>query len=132
MDEAGPALEIMIVDDEPAIRDVFSRFLARRGHQVVTCGSAEEGLRVAAARTTPLDVIVTDLLLPDMTGLEMARSLRERGFAAQIVVLTGEPNSESADIARGLSVHKYLAKPIRAGTLIDVVEEAGRIARAGR
>ncbi len=119
-------LAILIVDDEPAIREVFTRFLGRRGHEVVACGSAEEGLRVVRARGKSFDVVVTDLILPDMTGLDLARALRETNSEAQVILLTGEPNSESAGVAKELLVYRYLAKPIRAGALIDVVEEAGR------
>jgi DNA-binding NtrC family response regulator len=124
-------LAILIVDDEPAIREVFTRFLGRRGHDVVACGSAEEALQIASTRTTSFDVIVTDLILPDMTGLDLARALIESGSSAQVILLTGEPNRETADVARQLRVHRYLAKPIRAGALIDVVEEAGRVAHGG-
>ncbi len=121
---AGAPLAILVVDDEPAIRDVFSRFLARRGHRVVTCGTAGEG--IAAAEQAQFDVIVTDLLLPDLSGLEMARRLRASGCTSRLVVLTGEPGADTVDQARELSVFRYLAKPIRAGVLIDVVEEAGK------
>lgn len=121
---AGTPLAILVVDDEPAIRDVFSRFLARRGHRVVTCGTAGEG--IAAAEQARFDVIVTDLLLPDLSGLEMARRLRANGCTSRLVVLTGEPGADTVDQARELSVFRYLAKPIRAGVLIDVIEEAGK------
>lgn len=121
------SLAILIVDDEPAIREVFTRFLGRRGHDVTACGSAEEALRLTQARGSSFDVVVTDLLLPDRTGLDLARALAESGSTARIIVLTGEPNAETADVAKQLRVHRYLAKPIRAGALIDVIEEAGRL-----
>lgn len=122
-------LSILLVDDEPAIREVFTRFLARRGHSVIACATAEHGLEVAQQRKGEIDVVVTDLILPDMSGLDLARGLLACAPNARVILLTGEPNSESADSARELQVHKYLAKPIRAGALIDVVEEAGRLSR---
>lgn len=128
---AARSLSILIVDDEPAIREVFTRFLGRRGHDVAACGSAEEGLRVVRARGASFDVVVTDLILPDMTGLDLARGLKEMNSEAQVILLTGEPNRETADVARELNVYRYLAKPIRAGALIDVVEEAGRVRHGG-
>lgn len=130
MEEGAPdALSILIVDDEPAIREVFTRFLGRRGHEVVACGSAEEGLAVARTRERPFDVVVTDLILPDMTGIDLARGMKDMRSMAQVILLTGEPNRETASQAKELNVYRYLAKPIRAGALIDVVEEAGRVSR---
>lgn len=83
------------------------------------------------ARGASFDVVVTDLILPDMTGLDLARGLKEMNSEAQVILLTGEPNRETADVARELNVYRYLAKPIRAGALIDVVEEAGRVRHGG-
>jgi len=113
---------ILVVDDEPAIREVFSRFLERRGHAVITCGTAGEGITTAGAQT--FDVVVTDLVLPDMTGLDLASSLRDICPRSKVILLTGEPSDETARRADELGVYKYLAKPIRAAALIEVVEEA--------
>lgn len=113
---------ILVVDDEPAIRQVFSRFLERRGHDVVTCASATEG--IATATSNSFDVIVTDLVLPDMTGLDLARSLREICPQSRIILLTGEPSDDTARRADELNIYRYLAKPIRAAALIEVVEQA--------
>ena len=96
---------------------------------MVACGSAEEGLNVVRAREKSFDVVVTDLILPDMTGLDLARGMKEMNSQAQVILLTGEPNRETADEAKELNVYRYLAKPIRAGALIDVVEDAGRVKR---
>ncbi len=113
---------ILVIDDEPAIRNVFSHFLGRRGHRVVTCGSAKEGVREASAQH--FDVIVTDLILPDGTGLDLASDLQGICPSSKVILLTGEPSDETARRADDLHVFKYLAKPIRASALIEVVEEA--------
>lgn len=113
---------ILVIDDEPAIRNVFSHFLERRGHHVVTCGTAKEGVRIASSQT--FDVIVTDLILPDGTGLDLASDLQGVCPRSKIILLTGEPSDETARRADDLHVFKYLAKPIRASALIVVVEEA--------
>lgn len=69
-------------------------------------------------------MIVTDLVLPDGTGLDLARDLRTICPDSKVILLTGEPSDETARRADALNVFKYLAKPIRASALIDVVEEA--------
>lgn len=119
-----PQYNILIIDDEPAIRNVFCHFLTRRGHQVVACGSSAEARR--EAEKTRFDVIVTDLVLPDGTGLDLARDLRAVCPDAKVILLTGEPSDETARRADALDIFKYLAKPIRASALIEVIEEAAQ------
>ncbi len=118
-------ISILVVDDEPAIREVFKHFLARRGHTVVTCGTAEEALRSTEERE--FDVVVLDIVLPDMSGLEMAEALQRRNSRSNVIVLTGAPGQDEAVRARNLKIFRYLSKPIRATALIDIVEEAGSL-----
>lgn len=118
----GLSFSILVVDDEPAVREVFSRFLERRGHQVVTCGSAAEGFRQAEG--TAFDVIVCDLLLPDESGLVLVERLRKAHYNAKVILLTGKPSKEAAQRADELDVYAFIAKPIRASALIEVVEQA--------
>lgn len=118
------SFSILVVDDEPAVRQVFCRFLELRGHDVTACGSAEEALQLA--KQHEFKVIVCDLLLPDANGLELAAQLRRVPTQAAIIMLTGKPSEEAAKRARELKIHSFIAKPIRAAALIEVVEEAAR------
>ncbi len=118
-------ISILVVDDEPAIREVFKHFLVRRGHDVVTCGSAEEALKTTEQRE--FDVVILDLVLPDMSGIEMAETLQRRNSRSNVIVLTGAPGQDEVVKARQLKIFRYVSKPIRATALIDIVEEAGSL-----
>lgn len=117
------SISILVVDDEPAIREIFSHFLERRGHKVVTVGTASDALK--SASSVEFDVIVLDNILPDMRGLDLVEQLREHSKASKIILLTGAPGKETEARASELGIHMYLSKPIRASALIEVVEAAG-------
>jgi two-component system alkaline phosphatase synthesis response regulator PhoP len=118
-------ISILVVDDEPAIREVFKHFLVQRGHDVVTCGTAEEALQNAKQRE--FDVVILDVILPEMSGLEMAQELQRKNSRSNVIVLTGSPGQDEEVRSRRLKIFRYLSKPIRASVLIDVVEEAGSL-----
>lgn len=118
-------ISVMVVDDEPAIREVFKYFLAGRGHQVVTCGTGKEALQ--NARASEFDVIVLDALLPDMSGVDLIDELRAISAGARIIFLTGAQSDELENSARQREIFDYLSKPIRASALMEVVEAAGSL-----
>jgi DNA-binding NtrC family response regulator len=118
-------ISILVVDDEQAIREVFKHFLVQRGHDVVTCGTAEEALQNAEQRE--FDVVILDVILPEMSGLEMAQELQRKNSRSNVIVLTGSPGQDEEVRSRRLKIFRYLSKPIRASVLIDVVEEAGSL-----
>lgn len=118
-------ISILVVDDEPAIREVFKHFLVQRGHEVVTCGSAEEALQNTEEQE--FDVVVLDLVLPQMSGLQVVEELRRKNSRSSVIVLTGAPEQNPEVASRRLKIYRYLSKPIRASALIEVVEEAGSL-----
>ena len=116
-DEAGARL--LVVDDEPSIVELLSTALRFLGHEVVTANSGSQGLQVAL-RWQP-DLLVLDVMLPDLDGFEVARRLRESGLDVPVVFLTARdevPNrvKGSADgyINRGYlnaALHDLAASP---------------------
>ncbi len=116
-----PQASILIVDDEPAVRDVFTRFFELSGFSVRTAATAEDGEREAL--DGQFAVIVADLNLPDATGLQLAERLRSQNCRSKFILLTGEPSQETVARARELQISRYLSKPVRASVLIEVVRE---------
>ena len=88
---------MLVVDDEPMVRDVLARYLAKEGFAVETAEDGEAALR-AYERTTP-DLVLLDLMLPRVDGLEVFRRMRERGPAA-VIMLTAK--GEETDRVVGL------------------------------
>ena len=109
---------ILVVDDEPDILELVQYNLSKAPYDVVGVASGEEAL--AQARTTPPDLIVLDLMLPGVDGLEVCKALKRdtRTAAIPIVILTAR--GEEADIVAGLELgaDDYLTKPFSPRVLL--------------
>jgi len=103
-----PEARVLVVDDEKALRDFIRRNLEVRGYQVQTAGNGLEAL--AAIGPGSFDLIILDLMMPNMDGLETARRVREQSIVP-IIVLTAL--GEQADKVRAfdIGVDDYLTKP---------------------
>ncbi len=100
---------VLLVDDDETFRRVLGGELARRGYAVVTAGSGEEAVEKAVK--APCDVILLDLRLPDLDGIEILRRLREREVGAGVIVLTGHGTIDTAIQAVRMGADEYLEKP---------------------
>ena len=111
---------ILVVDDEPDIATVLSRYLSAQGYKVSTAGGGSAMRKVLANAEAPVDLILLDLGLPDEDGLSLMRWLRERTKAA-VIVVTGR--GEQVDRIVGLEVgaDDYVTKPF------DIRELAARV-----
>jgi DNA-binding NtrC family response regulator len=101
---------ILVVDDEPIIRDSLAEFLEQEGFAVSACGSAEEGLRVASERQ--VDVALCDVQLPGMDGLQLLERLLKTSPGTFVLLITAYGTVESAVQAFQRGAHDYLMKPI--------------------
>ena len=102
-------MRILVVDDEPAVRDAVDRALRLEGHEVALAGDGRAALDAVA--TAPPDALVLDLLMPRVDGLEVCRRLRAAGDRTPVLVLTARDAVE--DRVRGLDAgaDDYLVKP---------------------
>ena len=102
-------MRILVVDDEPAVRDSLERALRLDGYEVELARDGDEGL--AKLRAAPPDALVLDLLMPGIGGLAMCRAIRADGDRTPVLVLTAR--DEVADRVAGLDAgaDDYLAKP---------------------
>lgn len=110
-----PPLDVLVVDDQEDIVDVIQRGLSQAGHRVTSASSGEEGLEKASIDS--FDVIVLDVMLPGMSGFDVARELRGRGVTTPILMLTARDDED--DVIHGLrqGADGYLPKPFRIGEL---------------
>jgi DNA-binding NtrC family response regulator len=101
---------ILVVDDDPWIRETFEHHLTRSGHQVATAAGAEEALR----RLAELDpaLVITDLRMPGMDGLELLRCAREANPEVDVLVITAHEDMRSAMEAMKAGAYDYLVKPL--------------------
>jgi response regulator RpfG family c-di-GMP phosphodiesterase len=115
---------ILVVDDEDAIRDLFSEWLRLAGHTCVGAGTAAEALTVAERERT--DVALLDLRMPGESGVWLARRLRESREDLAIIMATGAQSFEAAREGMRLGVLDYLLKPFSREELVDAVDRAVR------
>jgi PAS domain S-box-containing protein len=119
----GRALDILVVDDEAAIISFLTRFLTSRGHAVVGASDGMHALRIAEQFT--FDVVVCDLHMPEMDGVELIRRMRMLPSCAgtRYVLSSGDgPGSPMMGRAEALGVDGLLAKPYTIEQLVAVVE----------
>jgi CheY-like chemotaxis protein len=116
------AKRILVVDDEQIVRDSCMRALTDAGYAVRTVGSGHDALR--ACRDEPFDVMLTDLKMPDMDGLEVIQAVADEFPGIRVVVITGYPSRESIEKAEKLGVSDYLEKPLSPARLSAATEEA--------
>ncbi len=115
--------QILLVDDDDAVRKVMERVLARAGFTVESVGSASEGLdRLRRGRR--FDAIVTDLMMPQMDGMQLLRFVRQMDLDVPMIIVTGKPTLESALESMELGGFRYLPKPVENQRLVDVVRDA--------
>ena len=99
---------ILIVDDERSIRELLEIFLKKEGFAVTSANSAEQGLQLT--KTNEFDLIVSDIKMADMTGIDLLREVREQGFAGQFILLTAFATAETAIQALKMGAYDYIIK----------------------
>lgn len=117
-----PRRRILVVEDDPRVRDVLYQALAMAGYDVVATADGEEALAAYAA--APTDLIITDLLMPRKDGVETIRGLRRQHPAAKVIAVTaarGRFNRLTA--ARHVGAHHTLLKPFGMGDLLTLVRD---------
>ena len=108
-------MRVLVVDDEPKLADLLRRWLREAGILADTTRRGEDALWMAA--TTVYDVIVLDLALPGIDGLETCRRLREAGMEAPILILTARDAVEYRIAGLEIGADDYLTKPFDFGEL---------------
>lgn len=125
MMELNGGKTIMIVEDEPRTRTGLHKTLERWAagrHRVVAVDSASAALKWIDAE--PVDLIVTDIRMPEMDGLTLLKEVRERGKQTEAIILSGYPEFDYAQEAIRLGVVNYLVKPVHKQKMIDAVAQA--------
>jgi two-component system response regulator PilR (NtrC family) len=118
----APKTRVLVVDDELSMREMLSIMLGKEGHEVVTAASRSEAARVLERGA--VDLIITDLRLPDGDGIEILRHVKAAAPETIVVVMTAYSTTETAVAALKLGAHDYLIKPFDVDELKIVVRNA--------
>jgi len=109
---------ILVIEDEPDIQELIRYNLSREGYRVTCAGTGEDGL--ARARQNPPDVVLLDLMLPGIDGLEVCRQLKSERSTRQIAIIMLTAKGEESDIVSGLELgaDDYVTKPFSPKVLV--------------
>jgi CheY-like chemotaxis protein len=103
---------ILVVDDEPELRDLISRVLVDAGHRVTCAENGEQASRLISGEM--FDVVLTDVIMPEKDGMQVITELRRKYPSVRVVVMSGGghvPRDQYLKIAKGLGAHAVLEKP---------------------
>jgi len=113
---------IHVIDDEPVIHDVLGQLLTSEGYEVEISASGEEALEKFPSQS--FDVILLDLLMPGMDGIEVLRRIRKVDPLAAIIIITAYGSVESAIAAMKIGALDYVQKPFKHADLLLAIEKA--------
>jgi two-component system response regulator ResD len=115
----GDPRSILVVDDEPTITDVVSRYLERAGYRTRVAGDGPDALRIAAEERP--DLVVLDLMLPGMDGLEVMRQLQD-GERVSVILLTAKGEHGDRIVGLRQGADDYVVKPFSPAELVARVD----------
>jgi signal transduction histidine kinase/CheY-like chemotaxis protein len=116
---------VLVIDDEPAVRDVLAAMLEKAGHDVVSASRGREGIDVF--HTATFDVVFTDLGMPDMSGFEVAASVKQHSPTTAVVMITGWGKDLEIEKIRKEGVDLLISKPFDLIKVQNSVAEALRL-----
>lgn len=109
---------ILVVDDEPFLRRILTYLLTGAGHQVECAADGEEAWARLAGTDLP-DLLITDLMMPGLSGIDLVRKLRhERQFDKPVLILTARGQRVDEDDARASGADAFMTKPFRSQELL--------------
>ncbi len=108
--------KILVVDDEPGIRDFLEMYLRRRGYYVVTCADGQQALDLVLSGQFDYDLLLTDNSMPRLRGTDLARRLRENGRAQPAILITADAHALFGEPPEGINL--VMGKPFANGELL--------------
>ncbi len=115
------ALQVLIIDDEPAIRQILSKVAAGAGHSVNTAANGDEAL--ARLAKGDIDVALCDIRMPDLTGIEVVERARGQGIDTVFLMMTAYASVNTAIDAMRAGAYDYMIKPLRNEDFLNRLEQ---------
>jgi len=118
----GKGEAILLIDDEPMVRDTLQLLLQRGGYRVIPAGDATSGLTAFSRHESEITLVITDMMLPDKPGTEVVRALRTKSPNLPVIAMSGMMGSGNFDELRTLQPRvECLSKPLSPSTLLAAV-----------
>lgn len=116
------AIRVLVVDDEADFTALFAKRFTKRGMEVATAGGGEEGLAHLAANE--VDVVVLDVMMPGMDGIETLKELKKRHPDVEVIMLTGHGSVDSGLKGLSLGAFDYVMKPFQIEDMLERIQKA--------
>src|ERR671914_416700 len=120
---------LLLVEDDPTLRQALTFNLAREGYEVATAADGEAALE--AARSERLDLVLLDVMLPGLSGVEVLRVLRREGVATPVIILSAKGDEIDRVVGLKVGADDYVSKPFSRPELLARVEAVLRRERRG-
>lgn len=117
-------VRVLLVEDDDDNRELMAEVLVASGYEVLSASTGQEGLKTLSEHS--VDVVVTDVGMPGMGGLEMAKAAKEIAPTVPVVIVTGWAEREDIASARGKHVDAVLIKPVDPDALAQAVSDVAR------
>lgn len=114
---------VLLVEDEDAVRRTMSRLLERRGYTLISAGNSEEAIAICAAEPRPVSVLVTDVVMPGLSGPELARELRQLYPQMRIIYMSGFSSAYAAQAEAIEPFGVFLEKPFMPQDLFALLQQ---------
>lgn len=116
--QPDPRETILLVEDEPTVRQLFAQALTRAGYRVHEARNGQEAIKVFDQHGDSIDLLLTDMRMPYMGGVELAKQLRARRLTLKLICISGYPGGHDAEF-----ITDFLAKPFSREDLLSKVRE---------
>ncbi|MFO7598523.1 MAG: response regulator [Candidatus Desulfacyla sp.] len=115
---------ILVIDDEPSVRELLYAMLIDEGYEVVEAADGKAGMRLF--RESPVDLVITDLIMPEKEGIETIMDLRRNFPDVKIIAMSGGGIIQAEDylgMAQGVGAHRVFEKPFGVSDMLKAVRE---------
>ncbi len=129
VDRAAPPC-ILVAEDDPGLLDVMTHLLGESGYRTIAVSNGREAIE--RLRETAVDIVVTDIQMPEADGVDVLRAAREHNLDTPVILVTGNPSVPTAVEALKLGALNYLVKPVTSTQLLDEVSTAWGLVRLTR
>lgn len=119
----GEQQTVLFVEDNAPVRQSISEILGLSNYRVLTASNGREALEIMTSHKNHVDLMITDLLMPEVGGVELLREIRQRNIVTKVLVMTGYISPETRDELESFGVCEYLSKPVEIDQLLLAIQQ---------
>jgi PAS domain S-box-containing protein len=122
----GGGERVLVVEDDETVRELLVTILESMGYSAVPAADGVEGLRRFEEESGRIDLVITDMIMPEMGGLELIKRVKERDSSVRIIVLSGYPDMEDGGMIAAEGVDSIIGKPVNVRRFAETVQKVLR------